>query len=357
MLKNNLNVPHSPDFDIRINGSALPLDALVNLNHLQVDLDLELASMFTLELMATDNENNGLKWIDDQKLFAIGNSVEIKMGYQDNLETVMSGEITGLEPEFTHDQLPILIVRGYDRRHWLMRGRKTRTFVQQTDSDIAVQVARDAKLNSQVQDSQVVHAYVLQANQTDLEFLQERARRIQYEVLVEDKTLFFRPVANKGSEDLILTMLDDILEFYPRLSSLAQVSQVTVRAWSVKDKAAIVGQAQTGDEVSLMGGQGSGAAASQSAFGNKDGMLSLLPVLTQAEADQIARAQFNRIALDYIIGEGMCWGRTDLKPGQLIKIEGIGQRFSGQYYVDAVSHRISSQHNFETHFKVRRNAI
>ena len=67
--------------------------------------------------------------------------------------------------------------------------------------------------------------------------------------MVEDKTLFFRPVANAQSEVLTLTMDDDLLEFYPRLSSAGQVSEVTVRSWSPKDKKELVGQAKAGDEV------------------------------------------------------------------------------------------------------------
>jgi phage protein D len=94
------------------------------------------------------------------------------------------------------DRLPSVIVRGYDRRHRMQRARKTRTFVTQKDSDIASAVAREARLSVEAVDSTVIHDYVIQANQTDLEFLQERARRIQYEVFVTDKTLHFRPVQN-----------------------------------------------------------------------------------------------------------------------------------------------------------------
>ncbi len=231
-------------------------------------------------------KNRKIPWIDDQKLFAIGNVIEIKLGYVDDLETLLIGEITALEPEFVFNRLPGLTVRGYDRRHRLQRGRKTRTFVQQKDSDIAAQIASEAGLTAQAEDSGTVHDYVLQANQTDLEFLHERASRIQYEVVVEDKTLFFRPVANAQGEVLTLTMDDDLLEFYPRLSSAGQVSEVTVRSWSPKDKKELISQAKAGDEVSTMGGQQSGAALVEGAFGAAIEQWSTHPVATQAEADQ-----------------------------------------------------------------------
>ena len=40
---------------------------------------------------------------------------------------------------------------------------------------------------------------------------------------------------------------------------MRQVSEVTVRGWNPKEKKAIVGQAKSGDEVSKMGGQATGA--------------------------------------------------------------------------------------------------
>jgi phage protein D len=349
--------PLVPDFEVSIDGSPLPLEAQAHVIDLTVDDDAGLPSMFTLGLAGADDREQELPWIDDRELFAVGNTVQVKMGYADDLETLIIGEITGLEPEFVFNRSPSLTVRGYDRRHRLHRGRKTRTFVQQKDSDIADQIASEAGLTGQAQDSQVVHDYVLQAHQTDMEFLQERARRIQYEVVVEDRTLFFRAVANAESEIATLSMEGDLLEFYPYLSSLRQVSEVTVRGWDAKEKKEIVGQAKTGDEVSTMGGQDSGGALSEDAFGSAVGTMGDRPVMSQAEADQIAQARFNNAALALIRGQGVCWGRTDLRSGKVIKIDGVGRRFSGQYYVTAASHRYTPQRGYYTHFTVRRNAL
>lgn len=352
----NPDSPLVPDFNVIINGSPLPAEAMAYVAGVSVDESVELPSMFTLEMTGSDTETQEVPWIDDQKLFAIGNVVEVKLGYADDLETLLIGEITALEPEFVFNRLPSLTVRGYDRRHRLQRGRKTRTFVQQKDSDIASQIASEAGLTAQAEDSGTTHDYVLQANQTDLNFLRERAGRIQYEVVVEDKKLFFRPVANAQGGVLTLAMDNDLLEFYPRLSSAGQVSEVTVRGWSPKDKKELVGQAKAGDEVSTMGGQESGAALVESAFGAAVELLSARPVATQAEADQLAKARLNHRVLELVCGEGSCWGRTDLRAGKVIKLDGVGQRFSGQYYVAAAVHHYSPQRGYQTHFTVRRNA-
>lgn len=345
-----------PSFEIAINGSLLAIDAETHVMRVRVDEDVNLPNMFTIEATGLNDRQTEIPWLDDAALSAIGNPVEIKLGYTGELATLLKGEITGLEPEFVIHRLPNLLIRGYDRRHRLQRGCKTRTFVQQKDSDIASQIASEAGLDTQVEDSQVTHDYVLQANQTDLAFLQQRARQIQYEVGVDDQTLIFRPVANADTEAFTLTLEDDLLEFYPRLSSIGQVTEVTVQGWNPKDKEQIVAQAGAGAEVSTMAGQESGAALAQTAFGSASGQISSYPVTTQAEADQLAQAHFNRSILNLITGEGICRGRTDLRAGKVITIEGIGRQFSGQYYITATSHRYGPRGYF-THFTVRRNAV
>jgi phage protein D len=343
-----------PSFAVLVDGTALPVALTLSVVRIGVEEDVGVPGMFVIELAGGDADD-ATAWLDDGP-FTIGAPVEVRIGYGETPKPLIVGEVTGLEPAFIRGGFPSLVVRGYDRRHRLMRGRATRSFVQQKDSDIAAAIASDAGLTAQVVDSQVTHDYVLQANATNMDFLSERARRIQYEVAIDDKTLLFRPVPNGQSETLILTPESDLLEFYPRLSSMGQVSEVELRGWSLKDKKQIVARAQSGDEVSTMGGEESGAAMSERVFGAAGVVLNDMPVATQAEADQLVRAQFNRSVLALVTGEGVCTGRPDLHAGQVIKIEGIGVGFSGQYYVTSTRHRYSHQDSYKTHFVVRRNA-
>src|SRR6202521_2675002 len=242
--------PLVPRFDVAVNGKSLPAETIAYITDLTVDQSVELPDMFTFALASSDAQDTKLPWADNQDVFMIGNRVEIKMGYPGILASVMIGEITSLEPEFVVDRLPSLRVRGYARRHRLQRGRKTRSFIQQKDSDIASQIGGEAGLTVRAADSGTSLDYVLQANQTDWEFLCARASQIRYEVVVQDKTLLFQPVANNQSKVLTLDMEHGLLEFYPRLSSAGQVTEVKVQSWSVKDKKALVGDSKGGCESS-----------------------------------------------------------------------------------------------------------
>jgi len=356
-----------PAFKITVNKKPLPDAAASDIIAVTVYEDVGAPGMFTLRLYNWDMDKLQVKWVDEAN-FAEGSPVEIQMGYQDSeLKSMIVGEITGLEPAFNSDEPFSLTVRGYDCRHRLLRGRKTRSFAGMTDSGIAAKIAQEADLTSQVVDSQVKLDYVLQHNQTDMEFLQERARRIGYEVMVQGKELHFRPQQIAQPEVLTLSLEEDIVEFYPRSSTLAQVGQVTVRSWDPKTKEALIAQAQAGKETSTMGGSNSGPQASDQAFGASVSSSVNWPMFSQAEADQSALGWFNAMALAYVGGEGLCQGRTELRAGAVVKIEGLGKRFSGSYYVVSTRHNISPGADavgagssgmgcYRTAFTVRRNA-
>jgi phage protein D len=344
--------------DVIANGTPLSAGTLDYLMEIIVDQSVDLPSMFSLLLASSDAQSQPSSWIDDPSVFAIGDAMEIKIGYNDNLATLIHGEVTSLEPEFSASHLPRLRVRGYDRRHRLQRGRKTKSFLKQKDSEIASAIGSGAGLTVDAKDSDVTHDYVLQANQTDWEFLCERASRISYEVLVDDKKMSYRPVANDGSPVLTLDLElgSDLIEFHPRLSTGSQPSNVTVQGWDVKQKQAFTASSTASDLVSQMSGDKNASRMVQSAFGASPEVLTSYPVAAQAEADAIAKACMNEAGLEFISGDGICLGNTSLCAGKVIQVAGIGKRFSGDYYVTNAIHRFTAALGYLTEFTVRRTA-
>jgi phage protein D len=345
----------APEFKFHVNGSPLPNEAAADLIAVAVLDDVDAMSMFTMTLTGWDGVEMKAKWIDDS-LFREGNPVEIEIGYRDQMQVVFSGEITGLEPEFMEAKPPTLTVRGYDRRHRLMRQRKTRSFTNVRDSDIASQLAGSAGLTPDVEDSKVMLPYVLQHNQTDLEFLLSRAARIDFEVVVSAGKLSFRKRKIKDSEVLTLRREIELLEFRPRMTTLGQAQELVVRGWSPKDKKEIVARAAAGDEPKVMGGTASGPANVGSVFGETGSASVTMPVQSQEDADQIAKQRFSEMALGYVRGEGVCIGDPRIRAGTVVKIEGLGKRFSGPYYLTWAEHRYAPKKGYRTAFGARRNA-
>ena len=345
----------NPNIKILIDGSPIPNEALLDWVSGSVSEDIEVPSMFELRFLTWDFLTEKITWVDHD-LFEIGNEVEIQVGYEDNLKTVMVGEITGLEPEFRQEDVPLLVIRGHDLRHRLLRGHQTQSFVKMKDSDIVSQIAKARGLSVKATDSKVKLEYVLQHNQTDWEFLQTRAQRIGYEVVVDRKILYFRPHQNAQSPTLTLTYLENLLEFLPRLSTLTQVTAVEVRGWMPMEKKALLSQAGAGQENSKMKGDKTGSQKVKQAFGKATYTIATQPVTSKAEADAMTLGRFQDMAIAYITAEGNCMGNPEIRAGKVIEIIGVGERFSGYYYVTTAQHYFSLNQGYQTAFTVRRTA-
>ncbi len=345
----------SPERRILINGAAIPPDLDADVLAVTVCHYAEGGDRFEVLVNALDSNNQQLKWIDSNHANP-GNEVTIELGYQGNLTQVLVGEIAALRVSYANDQAAQLHIQGFDRLHRLRRGRRTRAFLQVKDSQIADQVAAGLQLQSQVTDSSVVHDYVLQNNLSDIDFLAERARRIRYEVVVDDRTLIFRPVSNHLTGTLTFEYMRDLKWFNVRQSTARQVSDVTVRGWNPSSKEAILGVARIGAETTKMNGSQSGPQIADAAFGAFSDATTDIPIASQTEADQIAEARFNALALELTTGEGEVVGEPTLRAGTTVDLSGLGTRFSGLYYVTKTEHRIAPDIGYVTRFDVRRNA-
>lgn len=345
----------NPNIKILVQGKALSPELEADFVSAKVSEDIDAPSMFDLKFVTWDIKKQQFTWID-KEVFEVGDTIEIQIGYDNNLLTVIIGEITGLEPEFSQDSTPMLVVRGHDFRHRLLRGRQTRSFKDMKDSDIVSIVAKGKGLTSKVDDTKIKLEYILQHNQTDWEFLQERATRLGYEVAIENKELFFRTPEISEKQLFTITFGDDLQDFYPRLSTMNLVSQVQVQGWIPKDKKAVVMKTGAGKEGNLMAGQTSGAKEVQRAFGNSSDQIVNQSVSSKAEAEQISVGLFQSGLLNYITGEGTCIGYPNLRAGKVIEIAGVGKKFGGLYYLLTVEHSYSATDGYQTAFTVRRNA-
>jgi len=295
-----------------------------------------------------DSEYDGMATV-------VGSAIEIRVGYAEGQESLLVGEITALKATLAHDGPALLTVQGFDRLHRLRRGRRTRAYSEVTDGQIAEAIASDMGLTPEVEDTGVVHAYVLQNNQSDVDFLRERARRIRYELSVDDRTLVFRPAANHLGSSVSLEYMTDLKSFEARLSTVAQTSEVFVRGFDPETKTAIVGAGRLGDETTKMGGRTLGPSLAEAAFGATTALIADVPVHSQSEADQVAKAKFNDLAIELIQAEVEAVGNPAIRAGSVIEVTGIGERFGGDYYVTTAEHRVGPELGYVTHARLRRN--
>ena len=330
---------------IKVEGSNLAPKYMNAVLEVIVDTSLYLPAMCVLRFMDEDIE------LVDEGILEPGKKVEIQFGAdEDSVATVFKGEITAIEPEYTEELTMIFTVRGYDKSHRLNRGAKTRVFVNSKDSDIVQQIASENGLQSDVTATNQVFEHIFQDNQTDLAFLQERAKKLGFEVFVDDQKLYFRPPTGERG-NVALTWGETLHSFYPRMTLARQVDEVTVKGWDYSQKKEITGKATRGESATRIANGQNGGSMAQTAFSAANHIVVRHPVVSQAQADSVAQATLNNINAEFVEAEGVALGNPALVAGKIITVENLGQRFSGDYMVTSAVH-IYTKEGYEIQFRV-----
>jgi phage protein D/phage baseplate assembly protein gpV len=335
---------HISHLTIKIEGAVLAAEAVSALDEVVVDHSLHVPSMFTLRLFSTD-----MRWLEDET-FREGKKVEIQAG--EPPETVLTGKIAALEPDLNQD-LPRLVVRGYDLSHKLYRGKHRRSFNNVTDDDLARQLAQESGLRTGTIDSPpgAPHEYVYQNNQTNAEFLGERARRLGFELFVEDESLHFRRPPRTG-ETVQLAWGSNLRSFRARMSTAEQVNEVEVRGWDPKQKEKVEGRAARGTGSPEIGINQPGADLARNAWGEAKLAIYDQFVRSPADAELLAQSALDELSSSFVEAEGTCDGNAAVRPGKQVEISGVGSRFNGKYYVTSVVHEWNTTQGLRTHFVI-----
>ena len=344
---------------IAVNGQMLEAHELGQVLDLNVEQDVALPEAFTIRFRdSRDLKAQGMEGyfgLLNSDRFRIGAAVEIRLGRGGPSQSMLVGEITSVEMEARPNGDTLLVVAGYDRAHRLHRERRTRAFIQVFDTDVVRRIARENGLTPDVNDVGTdgpLHEHLFQDNQTDWELLRTRAADLGCEVFVRDQRLVFRRPSAAG-EPPQHALFGSLAKVRLRMSAPAQVAEVVVRGWDPQRKQAIIGLAsRPSDYIQPSIGELSTGAEMAATFGAGRYVVTAHNVTTQDEAQTLAQAVYDEIAGEFIQLEGTCIGDPRVRAGQSIGLTNLGERFSGSYYVTAVSHRMTPEDGYMTHFTV-----
>ena len=377
---------------------GMPLSPLVQskLVRAVVDTHLHLPDMFELTFI----DESGT--VTDDAGLAIGTALEIQAGDATSTSTtsLIKGEVTSIEA-ICADALIYTVIRGYEKAHRLQRARRTRTFLNMKDSDIARQVANHAGLDvGTVDESSTTHTHIAQVAQTDWEFLVARAREIGFETGVVGGEFFFRkasgqPSGGGGLLDTLaaavgiggpptLTFKDNLITFLPRISAANITPDVEVRVWDAKAARVAVGSASATTGTAQIDGEEPGQLANSFT----DGLLPPLPHLpalppipglphidfgsspsntayvvvdrplatgsgADSAADEAAKGLADHISSTFAEAEGTAVGDPRIQAGVKVTVAHVPRQFAGSWTVTNAKHIFDPAENgYHTRFYV-----
>jgi phage protein D len=338
---------YAPDFAVKIEGLTLAADVRNAVIDLTYDNNLDTADMFTLRL------NNADLRLTDSALFDVGKTVEIHMGYAGELEPMMLGEITAINPSFPESGAPTLNVTGYDKSHRLRHNRPSRfTFKYMNDSVIAAQIAAENLLIPVIDPAPMPPRESVQQTGSDWAFLKELAARNFFQVYVYWDRLYFR-FPRPQTEMVTLEWGKNLSSFSPRLSTSAQFGIQIIRGYDYKlaqNIIAILPAISLGSDLdNIVERLGSSFVEQLVKLGRN--VIRDQPVDNYFDATVLAKSILKQLLEGLYEGSGSCIGIPQLRAGDMVNISGLGKRFSGNYTLRKVTHTIN-EGGYRTQFEV-----
>lgn len=338
---------------------AIPRSELISL---EVELDTELAAMFRLRLGMSQQRDGRWKYLDETR-FQIWKPCTIAAGFDTRTEPLLSGYITHVKPTFDADLAQCTLdIWGMDSSVLLDREEKLRAWPNEKDSSVATQIFSEYGLSSIVADTQVVRdadvSTIIQ-RETDMQFLKRLALRNGFECYLEGTTGFFRsprldaepqPVlaVHFGAETNVNRLALEVNALTPTNIAMFQVDRTNKE---ILDVAIETSQQQILGAADAKALLGTGVPPGQV-------YVSMNVTTGTVEMTTIGQELFHQ-AEWFVTAEGEIDGNRYahiLKPHGTVTMKGVGETYSGVYYVTHVTHTFTPQ-GYTQFFRMKRNAL
>ncbi len=266
-----------------------------------------------------------------------GQTLEIQAGYSSSEEPVFRGTIVRHEIRVQRRGESLLVLECKDAAYRLALERKCATFREVTDAEVMTQLIEGAGLTAQVEAAPVSHAELVQYQTSDWDFLLHRAERAGKVCVTEGDTVKVFAPTPAGAAVTELTFGNTVLDAELQVDARQQPAAVKAECWDLGEQALTV--SETSD-------------ASAPATGNLDagtlaadaGPATVLYQhgghLTQPEMDAWVAGHMTKARFAKVRGTVKVQGRSDITPGSLVQLAGLGDRFSGVAFVSGVRHKL-----------------
>ncbi len=321
-----------------------------NLRKLKISTSIDAVNM--ARVIFYDDPNDSFQ---DNKSFDMGKDITISIGFEKEAIEVFIGEIVRIDYLFERADSSVEII-CYDKLFKLSRMRYARPFLNMKDSQIAKQMASEAGLEADIEITKKVHEYIFQNNESNLDFLRRRAERLGYELDIEDGKMIFKSARYKDKKPTIaLYWRGDLIEFKIKLDSSEVVEEVIVTSWDSLKKETVEEINKAGDEDKVVSAKKLGTKEVKKKLKNKSKIYKMdIPNLQNAEAKEIGKSKLTSLSMKFLTARGVCQGEPLIKAGSVIEIWGVGEKFSGEYYITSAEHVYSADY-FRTFFEVVSN--
>lgn len=390
------NLRFVPDFRVTINGSDIPAALRSSITSVRYEDGIGAADRVEIGVANVD-----LRWLQQhikglgiaafptsikigavgsvggsEGLFDVDNKVTLSLGYApDPLEEVFKGDITGVSASFPGGGMPTMTIEAHDYLHRLSEGRYGRGFGPLPDFLIAAILSAENFLIPMIDPFITVASTAKaainiifsmsgrkQKGQSDLELLQEIATAYDADFWVDGDTLYLaRFLPKEYSPRLTLVWGESLLDFSPKVSTIGRIvaagMKFTLREIPLSFLVSVFWDFDR-EAIGVTVIPGEAAAYLKMIVGPTEEFIDQ-PISSPGDIENSAWAiyrELRRKLNNRLTASGSAVGDPRIRAGAVIRFDGLGPDFSGDYRVASATHSIDAG-GYRTSFQVRKEIL
>ena len=332
------------EFTVKVDGNAIAREhQLIAVYAIEAVNKISSARLIYLDGAA----DTGDFPLSNQDTFIPGKEIEILAGSGSNHISLFKGIVIRQNLKIRDNSAPQLVVECRHKAVKLTVGRKNAYFFDQKDSEIISALLEKVGVIGEVEDTSVTHKQQVQYDATDWDFLLTRAEANGKLVFTNNDKVTVKAPTFGSTSVCTLQFGSTILEMDAEIDARSQYSAVTSLTWDASQQSILEKEA-TDPRLNGNGNLTSDELASVVAL-NRYQLQHI--AITEAEAQAWADAEWLKSQMSKVNGRIKCEGIATVKPGDMVTLSGVGERYNGKVFVTGVRQDFDLVQGWKTHIQ------
>jgi Rhs element Vgr protein len=282
--------------------------------------------------------------LSNDNRFKPGSTIKVQLGFDGSVDTIFEGIIVRHAIKVRMRGISVLMIEAKDKAIQLTGARKSAYYISKKDSDVIDTLATG--LAKDIDTTSVVHDQLVQFDTTDWDFIVMRAEANGMLVLTDDGKLVVKKPSTSSPSVFTATYGQNIWEFEGEMDARRQVNQITGHSWDYTKQSPENSQNGT----SAFSENGNISSSDLANVLNATVTLRHTGYVKQQELQNWSDAWALRNKLSKAVGRVRVKGNASVKPGTMITLQGVGDRFSGDVFVTGVLHQFENMWQTDIQF-------
>jgi len=270
--------------------------------------------------------------------FEPGKEIEIKAGYSSDEKLLFKGIVIKHSIR-VRNKNSVLIIECKDKAVKMTASCKNKYALDTKDSDIIEELIDTYGLEKDVATTTVTHKQIVQYNCTDWDFMLCRADVNGLLCIPNDGKLSVAPPEFSGETALTIQYGATVHNLDAEIDARLQYKSVKGSVWNYTDQELVKDTEAEDPGVPDAGNLSADTLAD--VIGESEYRLFNSAKIEEPELQAWVNAAMMKNRLAKIRGKVTTDGTADVLPGQLIQLNGVGDRFEGKLFVTGIRHQIT----------------